>query len=210
MRFAVALALGGLLLLKSEIIDRIAVSVGNRVITESQLAEEIRVTAFQNMGKIDLGPAEKKKAAERLIEQALVQREMDLSRYPLPELADADDRLAEIKATLGAGYEAKLQQYGIDEAALRRHLWWQLTLLRFIDYRFRPGVQLPEADVREAYDQQVSKWREQGVTPIPAFEDARPEIEQTLTDQHVDQALDRWLGDTRTQVEIRFHEGAFE
>ena len=35
-------------------------------------------------------PIEKKKAADRLIEQALIKREMDQSRYPLPALTDAD------------------------------------------------------------------------------------------------------------------------
>jgi len=198
------------LMLQGEIIDRIAVSVGNQVITENQIEEEVRVTAFQNRSDLSLSTAEKKKAAERLIEQSLVKREMDISRYPLPQLADADVRLAEIRASFGNGYQQKLSQYGIDEAALRRHLWWQLALLRFIEYRFRPGIQLPEQDVREAYDNQAVQWKQQGLTPIPSFEEARPGLEQALVEQRTDQALDRWLGDTLTQVEIRFHEGAFQ
>ncbi|HME07314.1 MAG TPA: hypothetical protein VKG25_09695 [Bryobacteraceae bacterium] len=194
---------------RGEVIDRIAVSVGNQVITENQIEEEVRVTAFQNMSVLSMTPAEKKKAAERLIEQTLVKHEMEISRYPLPQRADAAGQLAEIKANLGAQYQEKLAQYGIDEAALERHLLWQLALLRFIDYRFRPGIQLPEQDVREAYDKQAAKWKEEG-RPIPSFDEARPKLEQALVEQRTDQALDRWLGDTRTQVEIRFHEGAFE
>jgi len=198
------------LALRGEIIDRIAVSVGNQVITENQIEEEVRVTALQNGSELSLSTAEKKKAAERLIEQSLVKREMDISRYPLPQLADADARLAEVRASFAAGYQQKLAQYGIDEAALRRHLWWQVALLHFIEYRFRPGIQLPEQDVREAYDNQVVQWKQKGLTPIPDFEEARPKLEQALVEQRTDQALDRWLGDTRTQVEIRFHEGAFQ
>ncbi len=193
---------------RSEIIDRIAISVGNQVITENQIEEEIRVTGFQNMSDLNISPAEKKKAAERLIEQTLVKREMEISRYPLPQPSDVAGQLAEIKAK--PGYQEKLAQYGIDEKALERHLLWQLALLRFIDYRFRPGIQVPEQDVRDAYASQAAKWKQEGRTPIPSFEEARPKLEQALTDQRTDQALDRWLGDTRTQVEIRFHEGAFE
>jgi hypothetical protein len=196
--------------LHAEIIDRIAVSVANQVITEQQVDEEVRVTAFQNAGDLNQTPAEKKKAAERLVEQTLVKREMDFSRYPLPEPAESDTLLGEIKTSLGANYQEKLSKYGIDEAALRRHLWWQLALLRFTEYRFRPGIQLPEQDIRDAYDAQVAKWKTQALTPIPSFEEARPNLEQELTTQRTDQALDRWLGDTRTQVEIRFHEGAFQ
>jgi hypothetical protein len=195
---------------QAEIIDRIAVSVANQVITEQQVDEEVRVTAFQNQTELNLSSAEKKKAAERLIEQTLVKREMEFSRYAPPQPAEADAPLAAIKASLGANYLPKLSQYGIDEAALRRHLLWQVALLRFTDERFRPGIQVLEQDVRAAYDAQVIKWKEQRLTPIPSFEDARAKLEDELTTERTDQALDRWLGDTRTQVEIRFHEGAFQ
>ena len=129
-----------MLLLSADIIDRIAISVGNQVITESQIDEEIRVTQFLNGDKLDLSSAERKKAAERLIEQALVKREMELSRYPLPPLSDADKQVR----TTQAGYPSQAQfqdalaAYGISEDALRRRLWWQLTLLRFVEFRFRP------------------------------------------------------------------------
>jgi hypothetical protein len=194
----------------AEIIDRIAVSVANQVITEQQIDEEIRVTAFQNQSELNLSPAEKKKAAERLIEQTLVKREIDFSRYPLPPPAAADPQIAEIKASLAGAYQQKLAQYGIDEAALRRHLLWQISLLQFTGERFRPGVLIPDQDLRSAYDSQVVLWKEQGLTPIPSFEEARPKLEDALTTQRTAQALDRWLGDTRTQVDIRFHEGAFQ
>jgi hypothetical protein len=194
----------------AEIIDRIAVSVANQVITEQQVDEEVRVTAFQNQTELNLSSAEKKKAGERLIEQTLVKREIDFSRYPAPQPAEADAPLAPIKASLGEAYPQKLSQYGIDEAALRRHLLWQVALLRFTDERFRPGIQVSEQDLRAAYDGQAIKWKEQGLTPIPSFEEARPKLEDELTTERTDQALDRWLGDTRTQVEIRFHEGAFQ
>ena len=71
---------------------------------------------------------------------------------------------------------------------------WQLAL--------HPGIRLPEQDVR------VQKQREP--TLIPSFEETRSKLEQGLVEQRTGQALDRWLGDTRMQVEIRFHEGAFQ
>ena len=52
------------------IIDRIAITVANQVITESQIDDEIRVTAFLNREPLDLSAAAKKQAAGRLIEQA--------------------------------------------------------------------------------------------------------------------------------------------
>jgi hypothetical protein len=64
--------------------------------------------------------------------------------------------------------------------------------------------------VRAYYRQQLDKWKQEGVEPVPNLEDVRPSIERTLTDQRIDQAVDRWLADTRTQVAIRFHDEALQ
>jgi parvulin-like peptidyl-prolyl isomerase len=193
-------------LLGAEVIDRIAISVGNQVITESQIDEEVRVTAFLNNEPVNLSPSERKKAAERLIDQALIKREMDLSRYPLPALSDADSALNEIKSHYPsqAGFEQALAEHTITEAQLKEHLWWQLTVLRFVDYRFRPGIQLSDSEVQAYYQQQVSKWEQQGVIPIPSLSEQRAEIEEVLTERQIDENLDRWLADARKQVPIRY------
>lgn len=192
--------------LSAEIIDRIVITVGNQVITQSQVDAEIRVTAFLNRSRVDLSAGARKEAADRLIEQALIKREMDLNRYPLPELSDADESLKTVKAMYpsDAAFEDALQSYGISVDELIRRLWWQLTLLRFIDYRFRPGIQIPAADVQAYYRQQVSKWGQKGAKPIPTLEESRDQIEEILTQKKIDQALDQWINDTRNQVAINF------
>jgi antitoxin component of MazEF toxin-antitoxin module len=193
-------------LLPAEIIDRIVITAGNQVITQSQVDEEIRVTAFLNREKVDLSADARKQAAGRLIEQALIKREMDLSRYPLPELGDTGESLESLKAMYPSetDFQDALQSYGITTDELTRRLWWQLTLLRFIDYRFRPGIQIPAADVQAYYRQQVSEWEQKGTKPIPALEEARDQIEEILTQKRIDQALEQWIKDTRKQVTINY------
>lgn len=190
----------------SAIIDRIAITVGNQVITETQIDEEIRVTAFLNRDKVDLSAVGRKQAAGRLIEQALIRREMDLSRYPLPELSDASESLKGIQALYpsATAFQNALEEYGITVDELTRRLWWQLTLLRFIDYRFRPGIQIPAADVQAYYQQQVIEWQQQGIKPIPTLQASRDRIEEILTQKRIDQALDQWLQDTEKQVTINY------
>jgi hypothetical protein len=199
-------------LLPGEIIDRIAISVGNQVITEGQVEEEIRLTAFLNHEKPDFSVAERKKAAGRLIEQALIKRDMDLSRYPLPAPSEVEASLRDIQATYAPDllYRQKLQEYGITEEALERRLLWQLTLLRFIDYRFRPAIQIPDADVKTYYDQQLAEWKQQGIQSIPTMEDSRAKIEEILTQQRIDQALDSWMAETRRQVAINYLDEALK
>ncbi len=192
--------------LVAEVIDRIAISVGNKIIAQTQIDEEIRLTAFLNKAKLDLSAEERKKAASRLIEQTLVRREMELSRYPLPDPSEAGAALKSLQAGYAspAQYLQALQQYGIAEETLRGRLEWQMTLMHFIDFRFRPGIQVPDADMQAYYQQQLAKWRQQGTKPIPTFDDSRESIEQILTEQRIDQAVDKWLSETRGQVPIRY------
>jgi hypothetical protein len=211
-RLLVWLLASGFWILPGEIIDRIAISVGNQVITESQIDEEIRLTAFLNQEKLDLDSAERKRAGARLIEQTLIRREMEFSHYPLPPLSDAAQSLETLKTRYKteAEYQHELDAYGITDEGLKGRLWWQATFLRFIDYRFRPGIQIPDADVQAYYQQQLDKWKQDGIQPLPSLADVRASIEQNLTEERIDQELDRWLADTRTQVAIRFHDEALQ
>jgi hypothetical protein len=193
-------------LLPAEIIDRIVITVANQVITQSQIDDELRVTAFLNRDKVDLSADARKQAAGRLIEQALIRREMDLSHYPLPEISDAGESLHSLKAMYSSetDFQNALEASGVSVDDLTRRLWWQLTLLRFIDYRFRPGIQVPAADVQAYYRQQVSQWEQKGTKPIPTFEESRDQIEEILTQNRIDQALEQWIKDTRNQVIITY------
>ena len=199
-------------LIRAEIIDKIAISVGNQVITEEQVVEEVRVTAFLNQAPLGLSAVEKKKAAERLIEQTLIRREMDFSRYPLPQLDEANDLYQKVRSRYPGdpAFREDLSRYGITEDELRHHVWWQLTTLRFIDFHFRPAVQIGERDLKEYYQQQLAEWQKNGTQPIPSYEESRDKIQEILTSQHVDQALDKWLIDARTQVDIRYRKGALQ
>jgi hypothetical protein len=211
-QFLVWLLVSSFWFLEAEIIDRIAISVGNQVVAESQVDEGIRLTTFLNHEKLNLSVAERKKAAGRLIDQALIKRDLDLSRYPLPAPTEVDASLHDVKLTYTPDtlFQQMLQEYGITEDGLKRRLLWQLTLLRFIDYRFRPGIQISDGDVKAYYDQELAKWNEQGIQPVPTLEDSRAKIEEILTERRVDQALDAWMAETRKQVTINYLDEALK
>src|SRR6266498_3287027 len=92
---------------RAEIIDRVAVVVGNRVITESEILREVRLTAFLNGEPLDFGAASRRKTAERLVEQRLIRNEMESNLYPIPA-PDAVEQMAkdvENRFPSRAGYE---------------------------------------------------------------------------------------------------------
>src|SRR5689334_4252433 len=96
-RICLTSAFLGPLPVRADIIDRIAVSVGNRVITASDLDREIRVTAFLNGAKPDFSAANKRATAERMVEQKLIQRELENSRYPVPARTEVEPELEQFK-----------------------------------------------------------------------------------------------------------------
>ena len=90
-------ALAALLLLagmaSAGVVDRIAVVVGNTVITESEVLREVRLTEFLNREPLDVSPAARRAAADRLVDQQLIRNEMSIGNYPQPSPAEADDML---------------------------------------------------------------------------------------------------------------------
>ena len=180
---------------RAEIVDRVAASLGLQVLTDAQVVEEIRVQSFIDATPIDLSTENKRKTLDRLIEQTLVRRELEFTRF-----APISD--AEVEPVLDgmSGRFEELPKYQITVKELRRHIAWTLTMLRFIEYRFQPAVQLTEAQLQQEYRRQ-----QRDNAALPPFEQVRPAIERVVRQRLVDASLDRWLGEARTQIDILFH-----
>ena len=194
----------------AEIIDRIAVSVGNRVITETDLNREIRVAAFLDGVKPDFSPAGRRATAERMVEQVLIRRELEISRYPVPTAAEVAPVLAAFQKEHFPNegeYQRALADYGITDRDVKDLLLWQRTLLLFIEVRFQSGVQVSGQDIQEYFDTVVKPAAEAAHPGQPiGLEDYRDRIEQTITGQRADREMNTWLKEARNRTEIVFHD----
>jgi len=194
------------------IIDRIAVTLDSQVITESEIMLEIRLTALLNGEPVDATPQARKKAANRLIEQKLIRREVELGRYVQPSPGEEEPLLKQIQAQRFHGpddYRKALEKYGVDEAQLRAHLLWQLTLLRFIEVRFPPSVEVTDEDMHQYFVQHLPELEKRAGKPV-SIESVRNEIRDALTEQLVDKQLNDWLAEARGRTHIAFHPEAFQ
>jgi FKBP-type peptidyl-prolyl cis-trans isomerase (trigger factor) len=208
-------ALLALLLFSSvhaEILDRIAVTVGKHVISEGDILLDLRITAFLDQKPMDQSLDQKQRAADRLVDQYLLLQEAASSRQQLPTSADAQQLLDQVKAQYATEteYRAALARYSITEAQLAQHLLNGIRALRFTDLRFRPEVQITNDDLHDYYDSMAAQWRRASPAQVPTFEASRDQIEKLLTDQRVTQALDRWLGTTRSETEILYKQDVFK
>ena len=171
------------------VVDRIAVVVGDSVITESEVLRELRLTQLINGQAPDLGPEQRRAAAERLVDQQLIRNEMEIGRYPQPSDAEAAAMVRQFSQEHYAGstqFRAALEKYSITEEELKQHLLWQLAALRFTDQRFHSIV--PEA-------------------PTQSADRSGPEVKSAFD---VDKQMEAWLKETRAGTRIQFKQGAFQ
>ena len=198
--------------LRAEIVDRIAVSVGNRVITAGDLSLEIRVNAFLDRKPPDLSASAKRASAERMIEQKLIQRELETSLYPVPSAADMEPDFESYKRQGfrdAAAFQAALAEAGLTERNVRDELLWQSVLLAFIEVRFRPGVQVGEQEIKDYFEKTVKPTAEKAHPGAPAtLDEYRDRIEITLSGIRVDQDLDQWIKEARARTAVVFHDEA--
>ena len=196
---------------RGEVLDRLAVSVNKQVITENDILRELRIEAFLDQKSPDFSGPEKRKAADRLVDQFLIQQDAASSRTVLVSPEETAKLLENVKSSYGndESYRAALVRSGITEQELQDHLAAGLRNLRFTENRFRPEVQLSDEELHEFYETQAAEWRQKNPAKVPSFEESRTQLEELLTEQRTTQALDRWLGMARTENQILYREEVF-
>jgi hypothetical protein len=192
-----------------ELLDQIAATVGNRVVTERQLIRELRLTAFESNKPVDLSPKAKRAALERLIERELLRRDLELSRFPKLDPSEGEKMLRDTKARLAQREEVfrtELERFGLTEDDLKEHLMALRTWSRFLDFRFRQGIQVFAADIEEYYRTRfIPEARGQGLT-IPPFDEVRDRIEEAIVEERLNAAVDQWVKETRQDVRVEVRE----
>jgi hypothetical protein len=185
------------------VIDQVAIAVGKQAITESDITREINLTALLNHDKAIYSVEFRRAAADRLIEQALVRREMEFGSYSSAPPQQGQSAYESIAKEHG-GEEAfwrELARDGLTKQDLLDYLGWQISLLKFIDLRFRPAVQVSRADIQKYYE---TNYQARDGAGVPALRDVRAKIEEKLTAERVDHQLDLWIKDQRAHTIIRY------
>jgi hypothetical protein len=198
------------------VVDRIAIAVGDKIITESEIDLRIRLTAFQNGEKTDFSLASRRRASGELIDQRLIEREMDVGHYPRLEpdrraALLADYEKAEYKSD-AASLAKALAAYGLTPPDLEDDLGRQSDLLTFLNLRFRPAVQVTDQDIQKYFAENVLKGAGKTLqeAQAAALNEMRAQIEQKLTAERADKELDLWLQDQRRRTKIEYLEKDLE
>ena len=195
------------------IVDRIAVIAGTHVIKTSDIDRDIRLTDFLNRAPLDFSVSAKREAAERLITQEIIRDEIVSGGYRRPPEAEAVDLEGQLRRDRFGGSEQRLveglHRYGLTEAELGAQLLWQITVLQFIDERFRGGVVVTLDEVRDFYDARYVDLRKQ-YPKDNSFETLEPKIRTQLEGRRINDSFNEWLDQARKNYAVEFKQGAFE
>ncbi len=190
------------------IIDRIAIVVGNSIVKDSDIERDLRVTEFLNGDALLLAPAARKKAANRLIDQAFIRKEIRIGDYPTATAQDAEQQLSNIKREkfrTDTAFQDALRRYGLDELALKTQFQWQLTVLQFIDARFRPAAYVSDEEITKYYKEHTAALRRQ-FPGKSTLSDLRLDIQNILAGERVNQLFFAWLDEQRKSNKIQYLE----
>jgi hypothetical protein len=195
------------------VLDRMAVIAGKHVIKLSDIDWDLRVTGFLNRQPLNFSEQAKRQSAERLIDQEIIRQEIVTGNYRRPPDSDAAALEAQLKRDRFGGSDAAmretLQRYGITEDQLRAQLLWQLTVLRFIDQRFRPAVIVTDEEVRAYYDQHLADLRRQ-YPDANNFEALEPKVRTLLEGQRINDGFNEWLAEARKRNRVEYRQEAFQ
>ncbi|MGJ5813828.1 hypothetical protein [Paludibaculum fermentans] len=205
------LVLAGSLRAERVVLDRVAAAAGQQVVTLSAIRRHLRILALADNSPLEDTPAARRKAADRLIDQALIHREIELSRYAAPTRAEAESRIQDFikqRNLTQAQYEALLARYGFNEDDFTEEVLWRISVTRFIDFRFSPGIQISDDEIKKYYtDEFVPQFRRRAPdAPVPPLDDVRDQVSQVLMLRKTNQAVDQWLSQMRATVKVRYFE----
>jgi hypothetical protein len=190
------------------IIDRIAIIVGDNIIKDSDIDRDLRITEFLNEQPLTLADAARKEAADRLINQMLIRHEIRTGEYPFASLEQAEQELHALitrRYKTHFTFEQALHRYGITEQELEIYFQWQLTVLDFINARFKPAVYITGQQIRKYYSEHAAALERE--YPGQSFDQLRDRIRDILTGEQVNEEFFAWLNQQRSSSKIQYLEG---
>jgi len=192
-----------------EIVDRIVANVNGHILLQSDWEEEVAFEAFVNAHPIDaLTAADRKAALDRLIDQELLREQVRPSESAPPELVSA--RVAEIRKSLTLSsleeWRAALQRYGLTQSAVEKRLGNDIQLMRLVEARLRPSIQVDTRAVESYYRERLLPELERAGTKAVSLPEVFGHIRDLLTEQKVNQMLDSWLVSLRSESRIQTSE----
>ncbi len=194
-----ALAFLGVPLRAQQVVDRIVARVEGDIITLSEVRE---LGDYQQLVQ---GRAESDdRLLAELIDQWIVNAEATAARFPRPMEAEVNREIerAEKQFASPEAYRQRLGEIGLSMAAVRRLVERQLYLARYLDYKFRPALQVDSAAMEKYYAEELVPALKASGQAVPPLESVQDQIRELLIERGISQRAARWLDETRSRIKV--------
>jgi parvulin-like peptidyl-prolyl isomerase len=183
----------------TRVVDRIVARIEDDIILQSQVEE---LGAFQ---KLIEGHAESdEKLLQELIEQSVVETEAVASHFPQPAQSEVDRELTRLKEQFITPdrYASRLNELGLSADQVRELLSAQIYVERYLDYKFRPTVQVEPADIDAYYKNELLPELAKNHEPVPDRSAVEDQIREVLVQRGISDQTTKWLDDTKSRMKI--------
>jgi len=193
----------------AEVIDRIVATVNGRIILQSDWDEALCYEALlTNRTLAQFTDDDRRAVLDRLIDQELLREQMKSADFVHATDAEAEVRVAEARkqypqAASSEAWQALLANYHLTEKDLLARVRQQIDLMRLVEARLRPTVQIDSKSIEAYYREQfVPKLKQSGASEISLAE-VSGKIRELLTEQKVSELLVSWLQTLRSEGQVR-------
>lgn len=196
----------GLPLHAGELLDRVVVTVNGNALLLSDWDDEVRYEAFMSGRPINgVSTQERENALSRIIDQELLREQARGAEFKANS-DEIDEQVKNLKSQFapdhaGRDWSASLEEYGLDEDRIRKHIELEMNQLRLIDERLRPSVEIGAPAIEAYYKEKIAP--QNTAAQQVSFDEAKDKIRKVLTEQKMNQLLDAWLESLRAQAQIR-------
>lgn len=209
MRSAVLAVLGLLVLsaARGEIVDRIAATVNDAAIPESEVRRAMLVSALEPEPN-ETREAFRERVIDALIDQYLEYQDAVRFGPASPDAAEvkaAMDKLRDSLRKQGKNPDEEFARAGMSAEDVRSALERQLVISRYLKERFAPLAYADETQARQEYDQKYVPERRAAGQPVEPFEAVADQMRDRYSERAFDEEVAKWLKDLRQRSRISIY-----
>jgi hypothetical protein len=193
---------------QSQVIDRIVATVNGRVILQSDWDEALCYEALlSNRTLAGFTDDDRRAALDRLIDLELLREQMRSAEFRHASEAEVTAQISDARklypqAVSDDAWRSLLASYQLTEKDLYAHVQQQIDVMRLVDARLRPAVQIDSKSIEAYYrDQFVPKLKQAGASQVP-LDEVSARIREMLTQEKVSEMLVSWLQTLRSEGEV--------
>ena len=203
-RFLAVAALAAALALGAEILDRIAATVNDVAIPESEVRRAMVVSALQPE------PGESREAFRARVLDALIDQHLeyeDAQRFGSapPDAAEIEASMRTLESRLraeGKDPATEFTRAGLTREEVRAALERQLLIQRYLKERFYPVALADEEKAREEYEKFYTPERRAAGLAVPPFESVLEEVRRRAQERSFDEETEKWRRDLRQKARV--------